>query len=411
MYVAVGDYGAVYTSPAGVEWTEPNSGNTSDLKGITYGNKKFVAVGAGGTVLTSPDGVMWTSRVSEVTLTLQSVAYAQGVFTAVWAGGVILTSPDGVTWRLRPSGSANLLYDVTYGKQTFVVVGHYGQILQSAPLIELMSSSTSPNDVWLSWQSTGFTETGFAIERKTGDCDGAGVRDEIAETPVDMSSYHDSSPLASTLYSYRVRAFNTRHFIYSNCSAVETAKFGTPLSPTEQKAKARNSTIADLTWQDNSTDETKFVIYRSTGDGPFALLASSASNVNSFTDTSAIGNSVTTRYTYVVKACNVSGCSPPTKCAMIPHKPYSFDGLYRVNEIVLTWKDGGGYETNYIVERKSGPCIKPGVWSVKATLEANILNYSDEGIDRGRHIPIGCNHLENQTVSPLLQPIHCIQTA
>jgi hypothetical protein len=47
-----------------VSWTQQTSGTRDDLNGVAYGNGLFVAVGDFGTILTSPDGVNWTVRTS-----------------------------------------------------------------------------------------------------------------------------------------------------------------------------------------------------------------------------------------------------------------------------------------------------------------------------------------------------------
>jgi hypothetical protein len=73
---------------------------------VTYGNGLFVAVGDGGAILTSPDGVTWTPRTSGTSNTLFGVTYGNGLFVAVGDGGAILTSPDGVNWTPRTSGRA-----------------------------------------------------------------------------------------------------------------------------------------------------------------------------------------------------------------------------------------------------------------------------------------------------------------
>jgi hypothetical protein len=131
LFVAVGDRGAILTSPDGVNWTRQTSGTSDWLKGVAYGNGLFVAVGGRGAILTSPDGVTWTAQTSGTGNSLSGVAYGDGTFVAVGVGGTILTSPDGVTWTQRASGTSNWLEGVTYGDGLFVVVGLGGAILTS----------------------------------------------------------------------------------------------------------------------------------------------------------------------------------------------------------------------------------------------------------------------------------------
>jgi hypothetical protein len=123
-------------APAGTTWTVRAFSNP--LLDIAYGNGTFVAVGEDGAILTSPDGTTWTARNSGADIILLGVAYGNGTFVAVGEEGTLLTSPDGITWTARNSGAGtarnsgagSILLGVTYGNGTFVVVGG-GTILTS----------------------------------------------------------------------------------------------------------------------------------------------------------------------------------------------------------------------------------------------------------------------------------------
>jgi hypothetical protein len=134
-FVAVGTNGLILTSSDGSTWTERLSINnsvatspnkqpptTSSLYKVTYGNSKFVAVGEYGAILTSPDGTTWTSSFTFGNLgTFQAVTYGNGIFVVVgsgqnWGGATVITSTDGTTWTERTSGASSFLLDVTYGE-------------------------------------------------------------------------------------------------------------------------------------------------------------------------------------------------------------------------------------------------------------------------------------------------------
>src|SRR5436190_24258497 len=72
-----------------------------ELFGMTYANGLFVAVGAYNTILTSPDAVSWTPRSAEGDTLLTEVAYGNGLFVAAGlagcgdAGTALRTSSDG----------------------------------------------------------------------------------------------------------------------------------------------------------------------------------------------------------------------------------------------------------------------------------------------------------------------------
>lgn len=140
VYVAVGEAGEVFTSSAGVTWTQADSGTADSLYGVAYGNGTFVAVGHGGTMITSVNGTDW-SGIAAGTVTLNGITYAAGRFVSVGSGGTILTSVDGTSWVAGSSGTGFDLRAVTYGGAGFMAVGEKGTILTSVD-----GSAWSPSD-------------------------------------------------------------------------------------------------------------------------------------------------------------------------------------------------------------------------------------------------------------------------
>jgi len=86
-----------------------------------------------------------------------------------------------------------------------------------------------------------------------------------------------------------------------------------PLPPTELKATVFSKDQVDLTWKDNSTNETGYKIERKTDSGNFTEIGSTATDVSIFSDKSVFGTntilSQNTNYTYRVYSFNQVGKS------------------------------------------------------------------------------------------------------
>jgi len=98
------------TPTGGQTWMESNGGGVGtkwtvqavgyDLYGVTYANGRFVAVGDKGAIFTSPDGINWTEHsLDSDTPTLYAVTYGNDRFVAVGSSNAIFTSLDGVAWK------------------------------------------------------------------------------------------------------------------------------------------------------------------------------------------------------------------------------------------------------------------------------------------------------------------------
>ena len=80
-----------------------------------------------------------------------------------------------------------------------------------------------------------------------------------------------------------------------------------PNAPSNLAATAVSSTRINLTWRDNSNNETKFQIWRKVVGGTFSKLATVNANVTSYAD---MGLTPATTYKYKVRAKNTAGYSP-----------------------------------------------------------------------------------------------------
>ena len=133
-----------------------------------------------------------------------------------------------------------------------------------------------------------------------------------------------------------------------------------PAAPTNLDATQISAYQIDLTWADNSTNESDFEIERCTGVSctDFSLLDSVLTGTQAYTDTSV---APATTYCYKVRATNSGGASAYTSvdCATTPDiPPAAPTGLnvtaISANRIDLAWTDNSTNESNFEIERCAG---------------------------------------------------------
>jgi titin len=130
-----------------------------------------------------------------------------------------------------------------------------------------------------------------------------------------------TTPALTATTSNWVRVSNDCGSVDSNAATVTVPQVPPP--PTNLAATAVSSTRIDLSWNDNSSDETGFRIERKTGSlGAWAEIATVAPDVRSYQDT---GLTAGTTYYYRVRAYNAAGnsaysneASATTSAACVP---------------------------------------------------------------------------------------------
>jgi len=136
VFVAVGDQGAVLSSPDGAVWSVRTSGTTLALNDVTFGGARYVAVGQAGKILVSDDGLEWDSASSPSSRDLNAVVWHLDRFYAIGgdysAGAETLVSFDGTSWT-RPEIPLPkyLLTDLASDGVNLVTIGNYQSDLQT----------------------------------------------------------------------------------------------------------------------------------------------------------------------------------------------------------------------------------------------------------------------------------------
>jgi hypothetical protein len=156
-----------------------------------------------------------------------------------------------------------------------------------------------------------------------------------------------------------------------------------PLAPSGLSANAVSNSQINLSWTDNSSDETGFEIERKTGaGGTWAQIATPAANATSYSDTALTAS---TQYYYRILAVNSSGdsassneCSATTPAASAASPTYKgllVDNVYPINSAFSDTLHTAGYKYLLYNTAQASPSIPPW-WSGAATRVTTGQNYA-----------------------------------
>ncbi len=253
----------------------------------------------------------------------------------------------------------------------------------AAPTSLVASALSGTLQINLTWTDASNNETGFVIERSP---DGSSNWEQIATPAANATSHSDTLNLsAGTQYFYRVRA--TNNVGPSSDSNIANATTATaPSAPSNLVATAApNALTINLTWTDNASNETGFIVERSLdGVNGWQQIATPAANATSYSNTT--GLSAATQYFYRVRAVNAIGASANSDASnattlAAPTAPGNLAATtISASQIGLTWTDGSSNESGFILERSLNGSTG---WVQIATPAANATQYGDSGLSAG----------------------------
>jgi hypothetical protein len=265
------------------------------------------------------------------------------------------------------------------------------QVLVPAPAApsNLAATVMSATQINLTWNDNANSETGFSIER----CTGVGCNNfaSVGGVSANLKAYSDSTVVGNTTYSYRVAAYNLSGYSqYSNVVTVTTPTVG-PAAPTNLTATLQfGPTRVQLSWRDNASNETGFVIERSVNGGTFTQVGTRGPRFGTGTATFTTNNlSYGNTYTYRVKAmlgsassaysneASVTLVGPPAAPTNLAGAAVRITGNTFQDRVTLTWRDNATNETGFQIQRSTSPTFNnPTTYTVGANVTTFNQNVS-----------------------------------
>jgi titin len=241
---------------------------------------------------------------------------------AGWIWGDIATVAANATGFVDTTAIGNVTYEYRVYATSGTVVSDFSNAVivdtsQTGPVppatpANLTAAASIGTTVNLAWQDVASDETAYKVERRLP----GGTWAQIAALGANATSYADTTVTAGNTYEYRVRAANTVDSGYSSSASVTTpgGASGIPEAPSGLTAIVTTRPNTQLTWKDNSTTETAFVVQRRYSGWIWGDVATVGANVTNFLDTTGINN---VTYEYRVVAISGGGTSPFSNTVLV----------------------------------------------------------------------------------------------
>ena len=137
-----------------------------------------------------------------------------------------------------------------------------------------------------------------------------------------------------------------------------------------------STAVIDISWYDNSTTETEWIIQVSANNGPYSPLpVGSGTTVTTGSTGISLNGAVNTVYRFKILASNGSEVSATSNEATVG--TFDFNGPINLSvtavdpfNVMMSWDDGSTSESGFTIERKTGS----GPWQYLGDVVANILS-------------------------------------
>ncbi|HEY3438450.1 MAG TPA: multicopper oxidase domain-containing protein [Actinotalea sp.] len=241
----------------------------------------------------------------------------------------------------------------------------------------------------VSWTDNSITETAFQVQRSTDGTTWTTVATQaqpLVGNTHGARSQQDPTANVTSAYLYRVVALNTVGYggAFPSLTVQSTSPvvgINAPAAPTGLTATLQAGPRVALAWTDRSSNETGFVVQRSTDGTTFSQVGTVAANIRAFTDSTVTAG---TTYTYRVGAVNIAGTSLSTPVSVTVAAPAApvIASATAVRQgtserLTVTWGDVLG-ETAYSVQWSSTGVTPSGT----ANLAANTTTWTSGNLAR-----------------------------
>ncbi len=231
----------------------------------------------------------------------------------------------------------------------------------------LYAENIDDQSLRLYWEDNCSFETGYRLERK----ENGGEFSGIVDLEPNATSFLDSKLSFGTTYTYRVIAFSAAsESAYSN---ILSAKTIFP-EPTYLSVLILDDQSLKLSWMDNCTFDTGFIIERKAGKEDFVLIKELAASADSYLDKGLIyGTQYIYRIATVTKSNSSNYSSEIIAKTVFPEPSYLSSEVLDDKTASLYWEDNCEFETGFRIERK----VEAEEYKLLVKLPANSTSYTD----------------------------------
>ncbi|MEW6489595.1 MAG: DUF2341 domain-containing protein [Thermodesulfobacteriota bacterium] len=222
------------------------------------------------------------------------------------------------------------------------------------PPANLAAAVQNTTTVRLTWTRTTASETGTRIER----CAGEGCSDftVIHSNAGTGTTWDDATAAQGTPYTYRARHYRTTAPVWETApSAPAYAATPAAMPPTGLALAVAGDRQVDLTWQDNTSDETGFRVERCTGEAcaDFTLVGTVGAGITRYEDTTAQPSTTHCYRTGAYKTATQPWTvySPPACAFTAPAAPAGLTATAVNSRVIrLEWADAAADAEGFEVE-------------------------------------------------------------